>query len=321
MDTSHPQESIHPTFSELSPAYNSIDEPSSHRPVMPPVDLNDVSIDSVSHHDQTDSASTHHSSAQQDHRQPDSGQSHKQAEEFTEAPASQSDGVRPDSTSSIPQHQDTSSEDPLFSHALSSFYEIALKHGTDKVTTHSYQDMYTKYFEPNRLRPLKFLEIGLGCDMLYGPGKSYAMWLEYFPNVDLHFIEYDAECVEKWKMHAPEATIYSGDQADEVFLREVIAKSGGDFDYIVDDGGHTMEQNRISFEVLMPHVKTGGMYFIEDLQTSYDERYGGGIGRFGTMVERIKVGIDGIMTDKKMDVWNMVRSVDCMREVCGFTKM
>ena len=83
-----------------------------------------------------------------------------------------------------------------------SFYDIAKKFGTDKVTDHHYnfseyqasswtrtfaeqETVYEKYLEPLRDRKLKMLEIGLGCDMSYGPGASYHTWLEYLPNVEL----------------------------------------------------------------------------------------------------------------------------------------
>ena len=46
-----------------------------------------------------------------------------------------------------------------------SFQEIALKYGTDKVTTHRYYFMYEKYFPAIREQHVKMLEIGLGCDM------------------------------------------------------------------------------------------------------------------------------------------------------------
>lgn len=49
---------------------------------------------------------------------------------------------------------------------------IATRTGTDKVTTHSYDMLYQKYLQPIRHRPLKLLEIGLGCDMGYSPGAS-----------------------------------------------------------------------------------------------------------------------------------------------------
>lgn len=58
--------------------------------------------------------------------------------------------------------------------------------------------VYEKYLDPIRDQPLKMLEIGLGCNMEYGPGHSYYTWLEFLPNVDLYYIEYDKDCVEKW---------------------------------------------------------------------------------------------------------------------------
>ena len=46
-------------------------------------------------------------------------------------------------------------------------------------------------------------------------------------------------------------------------------KTGGNFDIIIDDGGHSMPQQIISFLTLFPHVKSQGLYVIEDLHTSY----------------------------------------------------
>lgn len=47
-----------------------------------------------------------------------------------------------------------------------SFYEVALTHGTDKVTTHHYENMYERYLPALRHKRIKMLEIGLGCDMV-----------------------------------------------------------------------------------------------------------------------------------------------------------
>lgn len=58
------------------------------------------------------------------------------------------------------------------------FYHLARKSGTDKVTAHHYEHLYSKHFEMSgkRFLPLKVLEIGLGCDMTYGPGRSASVW-------------------------------------------------------------------------------------------------------------------------------------------------
>lgn len=157
-----------------------------------------------------------------------------------------------------------------------SFYEIALFQGTDKVTTHHYERMYEHRLAPLRNQNIKMLEIGLGCDMNYGPGASYYTWLEYFPNVDLYYIEYDAECAALWANKTSRATVFTGDQADVAFLNTFLDKTGGNFDIIIDDGGHTMNQQRVSLKHLWSSVKPGGIYFIEDLATSYIPSYGGG---------------------------------------------
>lgn len=44
--------------------------------------------------------------------------------------------------------------------------------------------------------------------------------------------------------------------------------TGGAFDIIVDDGGHTSKQIFNTFEIMWPHVNRGGLYFIEDLSFS-----------------------------------------------------
>jgi hypothetical protein len=146
--------------------------------------------------------------------------------------------------------------------------------------------MYQKYLGPIRTQPIKMLEIGLGCDMNYGPGKSYYTWLDWLPNVDLYFIEYDALCVKKWVNKTDKATVVAGDQADVSFLNEFMNKYGRDFDVIIDDGGHTMTQQKTSLNTLYEALKLGGIYFCEDLQTSYMEQYGGASHSLGhTMVE------------------------------------
>jgi len=202
------------------------------------------------------------------------------------------------------------------------FLEIASKYGTDKVTVHSYHHMYSKYLEPMRTKPIKMLEIGLGCDMDYGPGKSYYTWLEYLPNVDLYFIEYDGDCAEKWGTSMTGATIFAGDQSDVEFLEAFMETTGGDFDVIVDDGGHTMVQQLTSFETLFQAIKPGGLYFTEDLQTSYWDSYGGGEHVEKTFVNMVKESLDNMMSKnrEKKGAMTEVFSIDCMREVCAFTK-
>jgi len=201
----------------------------------------------------------------------------------------------------------------------------SVQYGTDKVTTHNYQYMYEKHLQPMRDRPLKMLEIGLGCNMDYGPGHSYKTWLEFFPNVDMYYIEYDAACVEKWAANITDAKVFTGDQSDTVFLHDFIAQSGGGFDIIVDDGGHTMQQQIVSLNTLFDIVLPGGIYFCEDLATSYDPGYGATAGQktmmqmIGELLHDLNKNLGGAppMTN---DISREMRSIECGEEICAFFK-
>ena len=139
---------------------------------------------------------------------------------------------------------------------------------TDKVTDHMYQIMYGRfllpYYEQNPT--MKMLEIGLGCDVFYGPGASTAVWKKLFPKADLWEAESNATCVEKHKDALKGFGILTGNQGKDAVLDSWIQKSGGNFDVVIDDGGHQNCQIWHSFLKLWPTVKPGGLYFIEDLQ-------------------------------------------------------
>lgn len=160
--------------------------------------------------------------------------------------------------------------------------ELALKSGTDKSSAfHNYTEVYAHLFSSIKEKPLKFLEIGI-CK-----GNSVQLWEKYFPNAELHFIDIS---LSQTKYFSKRSTYHLVDQASPQHLQEFITKTGGGFDIIIDDGGHTMRQQIISFQQLFPHVNSGGMYIIEDLHTSYNKQYLGG--HQNTTVEYLKRLVD-----------------------------
>ncbi|RSL38367.1 hypothetical protein CEP53_014925 [Fusarium sp. AF-6] len=207
------------------------------------------------------------------------------------------------------------------------FEAIARKHGTNKVTSHSYQFMYEKYLGPLQGRSVKFLEIGLGCNMDYGPGASYDTWLEFLPGVDLYFIENDRICAETFNAKNSNARIAIGDQASVHFLNQFANESTKDglFDVIVDDGGHGMVEQITSLEELWKIVNPGGLYVIEDLQTSYREHWGGDSSgrdpRKHTTMKYVYGLLDDMMAGwAKHSISRSLESVDCMAEICVLRK-
>lgn len=132
---------------------------------------------------------------------------------------------------------------------------------------HNYTEVYALYFAPIRKRPLKFLEIGIY------KGAGVRLWENYFENAELHFIDITFDHAEYFSTRSH---YHLADQAKPSDLQRVIDVVGGNFDIIIDDGGHTMEQQLVSFKELFPYLNSGGLYIIEDLHTSYWSEYGGG---------------------------------------------
>jgi hypothetical protein len=166
---------------------------------------------------------------------------------------------------------------------------------------------YAAHFAQLRKEPIKLLEIGIGG------GASIKMWEIYFPNAELYAIDINPKCR---RFNSPRTTVFIGDQADSSFLSHFIREVGGDFDIIIDDGGHTMEQQIGSFSILFPYVRPGGTYVIEDLHTSYDERYGGGKGGRST-VKFLKGLVDNVNRGYLGNNPNSLVTDEEMRAICG----
>lgn len=144
---------------------------------------------------------------------------------------------------------------------------LALQAGTDKSSAfHNYTEVYSQYLAPLKNKPVKFLEIGIF------KGNSVKLWESYFPRAELHFIDINPDRIE---YHSSRSQYHFLSQSDAKALKLFGKQVGGNFDVIIDDGGHTMKQQIISFKNLFHLVKSGGLYIIEDLHTSYWSNHGG----------------------------------------------
>lgn len=96
------------------------------------------------------------------------------------------------------------------------------------------------------------------------------MWRDYFPYAQIYSIDIHDKSAHEGKR----IRILQGSQVDEEFLNTLLAETGP-LDIIIDDGSHINEHVIRSFELLFPHLKSGGTYVAEDTQTSYWPDYGG----------------------------------------------
>lgn len=146
-----------------------------------------------------------------------------------------------------------------------------------------YFDVYDAHFSRFRGKDIKILEIGVS------QGGSLQMWRSYFgPNAKIYGVDINPDCK---KLEGDNIQIFIGSQSDRSFLRK-IREEIGPVDILIDDGGHTMKQQIVSFEELYSLVKLDGVYLCEDCHTSYWIRFGGGYRRQGTFIEFAKNKID-----------------------------
>ncbi|HJU33214.1 MAG TPA: tetratricopeptide repeat protein, partial [Hyphomicrobiaceae bacterium] len=168
--------------------------------------------------------------------------------------------------------------------------KLAVKHGTDKWGPHFYAPVYHALLSHLRERPVRLLEIGVGG---YGAksvgGASLAMWAEYFSQGHI----FGLDISEKRLSLGPRVTLLQGSQDDVAFLARVAAEHGP-FDIIIDDGSHVPAHVVTSFEALFAHVVEGGLYVIEDVQTTYWPQYGGSAKSGGGIMALARSILDGL---------------------------
>jgi len=152
--------------------------------------------------------------------------------------------------------------------------ELFDKYGCDKGTgRHHYYKEYEPYMKPVREEllgrgpstndPINILEIGTF------KGASTRAFHEYFPKANIYVIDlFD-------RIPSKDVTILRKDRVRFIesnstvrSLPNKIKKAWGTdikFDFIIDDGAHWPEANRLTFENTIEFLKPDGTYFVEDV--------------------------------------------------------
>lgn len=152
--------------------------------------------------------------------------------------------------------QDSSVEDGLA--AVNPFlsYFNSHKEGAGIWKWTHYFDIYQRHFSKFVGREVHVMEVGIYS------GGSLPMWKECF-GTGCHVYGVDIE--EACMAYKDDKTeVFIGDQADRSFwarVREAVPT----VDILIDDGGHYPEQQRITLEEMLPHLRPGGVYLCEDI--------------------------------------------------------
>tara|TARA_Y100000310_G_C20424079_1_gene688130 strand:+ start:81 stop:788 length:708 start_codon:yes stop_codon:yes gene_type:complete len=154
---------------------------------------------------------------------------------------------------------------------MASLEELTIKYDVDALEL-GYTQHYAKLLDSVRYDIKKVLEIGVET------GRSHRLWLEYFPNAIIYGMDVFDETdrsgyveefyrLQRGNPYLDRSIMFEGDQSNADDLQRFLSEYGGDFDIIIDDGGHSMEQMQTSLNYLWNSVKSGGLYVIEDLHS------------------------------------------------------
>ena len=146
-----------------------------------------------------------------------------------------------------------------------------------------YFEIYDTHFNRYIDKECVILEIGVAM------GGSLQMWRHYFGNKAKIFgIDININC-KNFKEENIE--IFIGSQSDKQFLRDIKLKIPK-IDILIDDGGHTMDQQKTCLEEFFDHINDDGIYLCEDTHTSYWPEFGGGLNKKDSFIELTKTLID-----------------------------
>ncbi len=133
---------------------------------------------------------------------------------------------------------------------------------------HPYTGVYSVLFAPLKTKEIEFVEIGVAS------GASVILWWNYFTNASLSFFDRDQNFLDNVKnMGFPSRSPYLDlmDVSVDGNVKEVLEKTGKQFDVIIDDSSHIYEHQIRIVKEAFPFVKSGGYLIVEDIYRSTPE--------------------------------------------------
>ena len=135
---------------------------------------------------------------------------------------------------------------------------LGQKYMSDKITHHQYHKIYDFFLQNLYDKKGSMVEIGVQN------GYSIQMWLELFPYMYVHGVDINNDG------SGDRFTIHTLDQSNEEQLNQLAMKLKMESVYFInDDGSHIPEHQLLTFNILFPLLQNGGVYIMEDIETSY----------------------------------------------------
>ncbi|MGH9971127.1 MAG: class I SAM-dependent methyltransferase [Pyrinomonadaceae bacterium] len=139
---------------------------------------------------------------------------------------------------------------------------IARKYDTDKAVHTTYLRNYEENFKDLVNKDVRLLQLGIR------KGGSLQLWREYFRTGLIVGLDLEPVTIHD---ESGRIRVYQGAQQDTNLLDRIARETAPEgFDTIIDDCSHIGVLSRVSFWHLFDnHLKSGGIYVIEDWGTGY----------------------------------------------------
>lgn len=136
---------------------------------------------------------------------------------------------------------------------------LGFRYMTDKSYYHRFTEAYEEWLLPLRDQIRQVVEIGI-----YN-GASLRMWRDYFPNATVIGADIGVQTFVK---DEPRIKCYYVDQGDTESLKQLEGSFEGDVDLFIDDGSHFSSHQMVTMAYMLPRLKKGSIYILEDLHPS-----------------------------------------------------
>lgn len=132
---------------------------------------------------------------------------------------------------------------------------------TDKNTRHSYLGLYETLLEPIKNTAKNILEIGVQT------GGSIKLWHDYFKQATIYGCDIEDTLKINELKNNPRVCLSLNENA---YTEEFVQKKFENikFDFLLDDGPHTLESQEKFLELYCPLLNENGILIIEDVQST-----------------------------------------------------
>ena len=138
---------------------------------------------------------------------------------------------------------------------------------TDKNTTHSYLNLYEQLLSGKKDTAKNVLEIGIGNNEKDN-GGSIKLWKKYFTNAVVYALDINPiyKVLDELKNDERIVLYTSTDAYDEEFFNNIFLNKDIKFDFMLDDGPHTLDSMKTFIKLYSKLMANDGILIIEDVQ-------------------------------------------------------